>query len=98
MTEVLGLAGTLLFFAGLHLLWQAREEGLYWLQKFLETFQKSLRSTAGLPTASESEGPAAPAGRSALRTCPPAAWRMMSGFGLLLLGPMLVLLSLFLSS
>ena len=104
MHELLGLIGILLFLAGLHLLWQAREEILFWFQKFLETFQNALRATA-------SDAPTGPAGRGAsdpgagfsgsdtttLSPGPAHAMRLISGFGLLLLGPLLVLLSLFLS-
>jgi hypothetical protein len=96
MIDVLGLAGIILFFAGLHILWQSREEALYWLQKFLETFQKSLRTTAGLGGTSSGEDPARP--ESAKPSAGQVhAMRMMSAVGLLLLGPLLVLLSLFLS-
>ena len=121
MIEVLGLAGIILFFAGLHVLWQSREEVLYWLHKFLETFQNSLRTTAGLGSTSSGANssrpkPVRPSGgpvrfldsggvHRTPETGEPTergaqqihAMRMMSAFGLLLLGPLLVLLSLFLS-
>ena len=96
MIEVVGLAGIILFFAGLHVLWQSREEVLYWLQTFLETFQNSLRTTGGLAdTDAVADGPRPKLAKP--KTGQTHAMRMMSAFGLLLLGPLLVLLSLFLS-
>lgn len=114
MIEVLGLAGIILFLAGLHVLWQSREELLYWLGKFLETFRSSLRATGGLAggperveranTSSGIEDHEPVERADALRRRPSGpttgqihVMRMMSALGLLLLGPLLVLLSLFLS-
>lgn len=104
MLEMLGLVGILLFLAGLHLLWQAREEILFWMQKYLETFQNALRATTGgehsEPAKRGASDPDAGLSRpetTGLSQGPAHAMRLMSGFGLLLLGPLLVLLSLFLS-
>jgi hypothetical protein len=96
MIELMGLAGIIVFFAGLHVLWQAREEILYWMQKYLDTFQKALRATAGLNTASTTPDSTC-LEAAALRRERAHTMRMIGGFGLLLLGPLLVLLSLFLS-
>lgn len=105
MIEVLGLAGVILFLAGLHVLWQSREEVLYWLWKFLETFRSSLRTSGGLAGGPDNaERGNTSSGADAPRTRPSGpttgqihVMRMMSAFGLLVLGPLLVLLSLLLA-
>lgn len=93
--EPLGLAGILLFFAGLHLLWQAREEIFFWFLKYILIFQDALRARGEGLAPREASG-----GRTVQEQGRPATagvFRLMSGFGLLFLGPLLVLLSLFLS-
>ena len=53
--ELLGLTGVILFFAGLHMLWQAREEFFYWLEEYFRLFRQSVRRAAdpqNLPVAS----------------------------------------------
>lgn len=42
MSELLGLIGTLVVFAGLHLLWQARREIFFWLETYFRIFRASL--------------------------------------------------------
>ena len=34
--ELLGLSGIILFFAGLHMLWQSREEFLFWMEEYFK--------------------------------------------------------------
>jgi hypothetical protein len=40
--ELLGLTGIILFFAGLHMLWQAREEFLFWLEEYFRLLRLSV--------------------------------------------------------
>lgn len=47
MPELMALIGILVFFAGLHLLWQAREEILAWLEAYLRALQAHMRHFAG---------------------------------------------------
>lgn len=42
MPELLELIGTMIVFAGLHLLWLARREILFWLETYFHIFRKSL--------------------------------------------------------
>ena len=44
--EMLGLTGLLLFFAGLHMLWQAREEFFFWLEEYFRLLRLSVRRAA----------------------------------------------------
>ena len=44
--ELLGLSGVILFFAGLHMLWQAREEFFFWLEEYFRLFRQSVRGAA----------------------------------------------------
>jgi hypothetical protein len=83
--ELLGLVGTLVVFAGIHLLWQARREIFFWLETFVRIFRASLQQPGarvrplGIATAAGE--------RHTLR--------MLLGMGLLFfLGPMLIVLSL----
>ncbi len=46
MWDALGLVGILLVFAGLHVLWQARHEIQYWLDRYLLLFRKSFDQAA----------------------------------------------------
>lgn len=46
MWEALGLVGILLMFAGLHVLWRARHEIQYWLDRYLVLFRKSFDQAA----------------------------------------------------
>ena len=43
--ELLGLTGIILFFAGMHMLWQAREEFLFWLEEYFRLLRLSVRGT-----------------------------------------------------
>ncbi len=44
--ELLGLTGILLFFAGLHMLWQAREEFFFWLEEYFRLLRLSVHRAA----------------------------------------------------
>ena len=44
--ELLGLTGIILFFAGLHMLWQAREEFLFWLEEYFRLLRLSVHGAA----------------------------------------------------
>lgn len=44
--ELLGLTGIILFFAGLHILWQAREEFLFWLEEYFRLLRMSFHGAA----------------------------------------------------
>jgi uncharacterized iron-regulated membrane protein len=44
--ELLGLTGILLFFAGLHMLWQSREEVFYWLEEYFRLLRLSVHRAA----------------------------------------------------
>ncbi len=85
MPELLGLVGTLVVFAGIHLLWQARREIFFWLETFVRIFRASLKQ----PGASVRPlGIATAVGER-------HTLRMLLGMGLLFfLGPMLIVLSL----
>jgi uncharacterized iron-regulated membrane protein len=43
--ELLGLTGIILFFAGLHMLWQAREEFLFWVEEYFRLLRLSVRGS-----------------------------------------------------
>lgn len=43
MSEIVVLVGILVFFAGLHVLWQARGDILYWVEQYLRIMRASLR-------------------------------------------------------
>ena len=77
MWDALGLIGILLVFAGLHLLWKARHEIEYWLDRFLLIFRRSFdQAVTGAPK------PLVFQGSDRKRELLP----MLTGVGLLLLG------------
>jgi len=41
--ELVGLVGVLTFFAGLHMIWQAREDVLFWLEEYFRLLRLSVR-------------------------------------------------------
>lgn len=86
--EPLGLIGFLIFLAGLQLLWQAREEILFWLREFLRIFQVSLRRTPLVGSTPIDRG----APHSALQKH--RTLRIVGGVGLMLLGQLLLILDL----
>ncbi len=46
--SVVGLIGILVFFAGAHLLWQARRDVLYWTQEFFRILRVEFSRRGGL--------------------------------------------------
>ena len=44
--ELMGLSGIVLFLAGLHLLWQARDEFFFWLEEYFRLLRFSVRRAA----------------------------------------------------
>ncbi len=87
MISTVGVVGILLFLAGAHLLWLGRREILYWLEMFLRIWRQEF---------ARQNGPAASAARpvAALGARPKGTLRLLGGFGLLILGPLLILLDL----
>jgi len=83
--EPLGLIGFLMFVAGLHLLWLGREEILFWLREFMRIFQVSLHRTA----AEDGADARLVSARGKHHTL-----RIVGGFGLVLLGQLLLILDL----
>jgi hypothetical protein len=102
--EPLGLIGFLVFLAGVHLLWQAREECLFWAGEFLRIFRVSLRRsdsrTSELArqespvTSHQSQVTDRSAGLRQPKTRARKTLRMVGGVGLVLLGQLLVILDL----
>ncbi len=92
---VVGVIGILLFFAGAHLLWQARTEVLYWLQVFLRILRREVTRRGGLSEVaarlSPAEVPGTVAGASPRNL---GTLVMLGGFALMFLGPLLILLDL----
>lgn len=48
MWDALGLVGILVFFAGVHLIWQARDEAVYWLDEYLRLWASVARRMTDL--------------------------------------------------
>lgn len=86
MLELMGLVGIVVFFAGLHQLWLAREEALFWLKRFADLFHWTLGKQEGR----------AEAGSETLPQRPPAfgTLHLVGGLGLVMLGSFLCLVSL----
>jgi hypothetical protein len=83
LLELMGLAGIIVFLAGLHQLWLAREEAFFWLERFARIFTSTLK-TSEAPAAS-----AVPPHKPQLRTL-----HLVGGLGLMALGSFLLLASL----
>ena len=90
MQNGIGLAGIILVFAGLHLMWRARHEIVYWADMYLAIFQKSLRRMM--------EGESAPLGGASSLPKTPREPRklllLLGGVGLVIIGQVLFLLDL----
>jgi hypothetical protein len=86
LLELMGLVGVIVFLAGLHQLWLAREEILFWLERFLRIFTSALRKQEAGGTIDNSS---APQRQPELRTL-----HLVGGIGLLALGSFLVFASL----
>lgn len=87
--RVVGLIGLLVFLAGIHLIWQARGEVLYWLEAFFRIFKVEVtrRNLASDVPVGESVGFQRP-------PRPHGALRLVTGFGLMFLGQVLFFLDL----
>jgi hypothetical protein len=86
----IGLTGFLVFLAGLHLLWRAREEVLFWSAEFLRIFRGEFTRRAGVNrTAAFAVTSAARPGNRYRGTL-----RLIAAFGLMALGPLLFLIDL----
>ncbi len=77
MLDSLGLAGILLVFAGLHLVWRARQEILYWVDRYLLLFRRTFDQSAG----KREPMTAAPRPRESR-----GLLEMLAGFGMMALG------------
>jgi hypothetical protein len=77
MWDGVGLVGILLVFAGLHVLWRARYEIEYWLDRYLLLFRKSFDQAA-----SGAAKPVAFASTERKRELLP----VLTGLGLVILG------------
>jgi hypothetical protein len=87
MVHLTGIIGFILFCAGLHQLWLARAEMLFWLRRFFELFTLSLQQRdAARQAPLEFAGHDRRGGAGALHVA--------SGIGLLCCGSFLILLSL----
>lgn len=84
MNEILGLIGLLVFFAGLHLLWQSRHEIAYWVETYFRLLRRSLRKTSATTTASAGVHDHKPQERHTLR--------LVGGVGLVFLSQILLIL------
>jgi hypothetical protein len=86
----IGLTGFLIFLAGLHLLWQAREEVFFWTGEFLRIFRGEFTRRAGM------NSPAVVSVASAVRAENRyrGTLRIIAAFGLMALGPLLFLIDL----
>jgi hypothetical protein len=82
----MGLIGFLVFLAGLHLLWKARGEVLFWTDEFLRIFRGEFSRRGGV------EAPSAvlPQREERFRR----TLRMIAAFGLMMLGPLLFFIDL----
>jgi len=91
MARLLGVIGVLLFCAGLDLLWQSRNDLLYWLSSYLKIF----RGTLKVPQASPRDAWAARKSLPPLpKTQPHRTVAMVLGVGLAFVGPLLIMVSL----
>jgi len=83
---VTGIIGLLAFVAGIHLIWLARKEVLFWVTEFLCIFRQALMRSQGSKVK--------PAGREAGIYDRRGTLRLVSAIGLIFLGQFLVLLDL----
>ena len=86
--DVVAFVGFLVFCAGAHLLWQARDDMFFWLAEFTRVFAAGLRTSANPPAAGNLATPAEPARRK-------GAAKIALGFLLVfLVAPALIVLGL----
>lgn len=85
MPHLLGIIGTLVFFAGLDLLWQCRRDLALWVSSYMRMFRRLMR---------EPESPATPFSQSSDAPKPRRTLAMFLGVSLTLVGPLLIGVSL----
>jgi len=85
LPHLLGIIGTLVFFAGLDLLWQCRRDLALWVSSYMRMFRRLMR---------EPESPAAPFSQSSDGLKPRRTLAMFLGVSLTLVGPLLIGVSL----
>lgn len=95
MQGLVGLIGVLLTFAGIHLLWRARHEIIYWVDRLLLIFRKSFDEAARSAEVAKPEPDSG--GATAVRLSSGARHGhqilvLLIGVGLLALGQFLVML------
>ena len=83
--DIVALVGFLLFCAGVHLLWQSRDDVFFWLAEFARVFAAGLRTSADPEHALAGPGPASRRKGAA---------RIALGFLLVFLAPVLIALGL----
>ena len=90
MANLIGVIGFLLFCAGVDLLWQSRNDLLFWLTSYLKIFRSTLKSPPS--TAREAWRPH-PAVKLP-KVQPHRTVAMVLGMGLAFVGPLLIMVSL----
>ena len=80
--ELIGLAGIIVMLAGMHQLWLAREEVMFWLQRFFDIFRTALGQSARAADASRPQPPKL------------STLHLVGGVGLIALGSFLCLVTL----
>ena len=85
MPHLLGIVGTLVFFAGLDLLWQCRRDLALWVSSYMRMFRKLMRDpeSQGRPFSELGDTPK-----------PRRTLAMFLGMGLAVVGPLLIGVSL----
>ncbi len=91
MPDVVGIIGILLCFAGVHLLWLARHEILYWTDTYLLLFRRSFDAARRNERATPAPAPRCEEMRAAhgLQERPrqrSEMWLMLGGFALVAIG------------
>jgi hypothetical protein len=84
--EVIGLAGIIVALAGVHQLWQARDEAFFWTQRFFDIFRVALGEKGRIASDRSAEAQQRPPAHSTLH--------LIGGVGLIALGSFLFLFSL----
>ena len=85
MPHLLGIIGTLVFFAGLDLLWQCRRDLALWISSYVRMFRRLMR---------EPESPVQPFAEIGDAPKPRRTLAMFLGVSLTLMGPVLIGVSL----
>jgi hypothetical protein len=87
MVRLTGIIGAILFCAGMHQLWLARAEVMFWLGRFVQLFTLSLR-------AREAAGAAAAPAPELNRQNSAGTLHLVGGLGLICFGSLLVVVAL----